>query len=194
MYLLFFFFIFISLEVSQICCTCFWLFFVRKMTNICSEVVIFIFFSARKTWFKYQIPSYRGKKLPSLFKTHACLFFTFFLISEEMSQITDKSPIKIAVAPGFDYPLYVKQQMLKIVICKKKSLILKQLELVIIYQISTKEPCRLLLSVRWCTSLMLNNRGSLFSWVIRDFVVKFELSRLLLFLSKNEQNSPLMRF
>jgi hypothetical protein len=84
-------------NLIKICCTCFWLVFVRKTTNICLEVVIFIFFWTRKAWFKYQIPSHWEKKMSNLFKTHICLVYTFFssCISEEMSQITNKSLIKI---------------------------------------------------------------------------------------------------
>ena len=83
----------VYIEVSQICCTCFWLFFVRRMTNICSEVMIFNFFEREKLDSNTR-SLLIGEKISSLFKTHACLFFTFFL-SEEMSQITDKSLIKI---------------------------------------------------------------------------------------------------
>ena len=113
----------VYIEVSQICCTCFWLFFVRRMTNICSEVMIFNFFEREKLDSNTRCLLMGEKNIKFVQKPRLFIFYIFSAVASvrKWAKLQIRVSLK-SVAPDFDYPLYVKQQMLNSSDLQKKEL------------------------------------------------------------------------
>ena len=110
----------VYIEVSQICCTCFWLFFVRRMTNFCSEVVIFNFFEQEKLDSNTRCLLMGEKNIKFVQKPRLFIFSPVASV-RKWAKLQIRVSLK-SVAPDFDYPLYVKQQMLNSSDLQKKEL------------------------------------------------------------------------